>query len=202
MMSGRRRQRVGDDDAGGGGGADPDDDDEWAAMRASSRPDPEAGVGGGSGESGGGAADPARARRRRPRRRQRRRACDHHHCSHALVRRMAEAICICSMNSSSVCLWYRMDVAGQENKRASVEIFLKAAGYLDGAIQHALPKISPEKRKGLPVDLAEGILKAICMQAQGQIWKINFSNSLVLLHKFLLLVVELLFDSRSRDEFF
>nr|BAD45641.1 hypothetical protein [Oryza sativa Japonica Group] len=113
---------------------------------------------------------------------------------------MAEAICICSMNSSSVCLWYGMDVAGQG--RADVEIFLKAAGYLECAIQHALPKISPEKRKGLPVDLTEGILKAICMQAQGQIWKINFSNSLVLLHKFLLLAVELLFDSGSRDEFF
>ncbi|KAF0934568.1 hypothetical protein E2562_025659 [Oryza meyeriana var. granulata] len=56
----------------------------------------------------------------------------------------------------------------EENKRASVEIFLKAAGYLECAIQHVLPKISPEKRKGLPVDLAEGILKAICMQALGQ----------------------------------
>ncbi|KAL5212272.1 hypothetical protein ABZP36_023119 [Zizania latifolia] len=56
----------------------------------------------------------------------------------------------------------------EENKRASVEIFLKAAGYLECAIQHVLPRISPEKRKGLPVDLAEGILKAICMQALGQ----------------------------------
>ncbi|XP_006649195.1 uncharacterized protein LOC102704126 [Oryza brachyantha] len=56
----------------------------------------------------------------------------------------------------------------EENKRASVEIFLKAAGYLECAIQHVLPKMSPEKRKGLPVDLAEGILKAICMQALGQ----------------------------------
>ncbi|EEC80521.1 hypothetical protein OsI_22798 [Oryza sativa Indica Group] len=134
-------------------------------MRASSLPDPAAGAGaagGGSGESGGGAANPAQARRR-----QRRRACDHHHCRHALVWRMAEAICICSMNSSSVCLWYGMDVAGQG--RADVEIFLKAAGYLECAIQHALLKISPEKRwKGLPVDLTEGILKAICMQAQGQ----------------------------------
>uniref|UniRef100_A0A0E0PYD6 Uncharacterized protein n=1 Tax=Oryza rufipogon TaxID=4529 RepID=A0A0E0PYD6_ORYRU len=95
---------------------------------------------------------------------------------------MAEAICICSMNSSSVCLWYGMDVAGQ--------------GRADGKGGWS------QLRKGLPVDLAEGILKAICMQAQGQIWKINFSNSLVLLHKFLLLAVELLFDSGSRDEFF
>uniref|UniRef100_A0A0D9VMZ3 BRO1 domain-containing protein n=1 Tax=Leersia perrieri TaxID=77586 RepID=A0A0D9VMZ3_9ORYZ len=34
----------------------------------------------------------------------------------------------------------------EENKRASVEIFLKAAGYLECAIQHVLPKISPEQR--------------------------------------------------------
>lgn len=34
----------------------------------------------------------------------------------------------------------------EENKRASVEIFLKAAGYLECAIQHVLPRISPEKR--------------------------------------------------------
>ncbi|GJM87500.1 hypothetical protein PR202_ga03460 [Eleusine coracana subsp. coracana] len=56
----------------------------------------------------------------------------------------------------------------EENKRASVEIFLKASGYLECAIQHVLPRISPENRKGLPVDLAEGVLKAICMQALGQ----------------------------------
>ncbi|KAL6912303.1 hypothetical protein ACP4OV_001108 [Aristida adscensionis] len=68
----------------------------------------------------------------------------------------------------------------EENKRASVEIFLKASGYLECAIQHVLPRISPENRwelsfvtaiscrKGLPVDLTEGVLKALCMQALGQ----------------------------------
>ncbi|XP_062220820.1 uncharacterized protein LOC133920158 isoform X3 [Phragmites australis] len=56
----------------------------------------------------------------------------------------------------------------EDNKRASVEIFLKASGYLECAIQHVLPRLSPENRKGLPVDLAEGVLKAICMQALGQ----------------------------------
>ncbi|BAH93536.1 Os06g0503600 [Oryza sativa Japonica Group] len=75
--------------------------------------------------------------------------CDHHHCQHALVGCMAEAICICSMNSSSVCLWYGMDVAGQ--------------GRADGKGGWS------QLRKGLPVDLTEGILKAICMQAQGQV---------------------------------
>ncbi|XP_066328873.1 uncharacterized protein [Miscanthus floridulus] len=56
----------------------------------------------------------------------------------------------------------------EDNKRASVEIFLKASGFLECAIQHVLPRISPENRKGLPVDLSEGVLKAICMQALGQ----------------------------------
>lgn len=56
----------------------------------------------------------------------------------------------------------------EENKRASVEIFLKAAGHLECAMQHVLPRMSPEKRKGLPVDLSEGVLKATCMQALGQ----------------------------------
>ncbi|XP_066323082.1 uncharacterized protein [Miscanthus floridulus] len=56
----------------------------------------------------------------------------------------------------------------EDNKRASVETFLKASGFLECAIQHVLPRISPENRKGLPVDLSEGVLKAICMQALGQ----------------------------------
>ncbi|OQU86003.1 hypothetical protein SORBI_3004G354200 [Sorghum bicolor] len=32
----------------------------------------------------------------------------------------------------------------EDNKRASVEIFLKASGFLECAIQHVLPRISPE----------------------------------------------------------
>uniref|UniRef100_A0ACD5Z8S5 Uncharacterized protein n=2 Tax=Avena sativa TaxID=4498 RepID=A0ACD5Z8S5_AVESA len=56
----------------------------------------------------------------------------------------------------------------EENKRASVEVFLKAAGHLECAMQHVLPRMSPEKRKGLPVDLSEGVLRATCMQALGQ----------------------------------
>uniref|UniRef100_A0A453Q620 BRO1 domain-containing protein n=1 Tax=Aegilops tauschii subsp. strangulata TaxID=200361 RepID=A0A453Q620_AEGTS len=56
----------------------------------------------------------------------------------------------------------------EENKRASVEVFLKAAGHLECAMHQVLPRMSPEKRKGLPVDLSEGVLKATCMQALGQ----------------------------------
>lgn len=49
-----------------------------------------------------------------------------------------------------------------------MEIFLKAAGYLECAMKHVLPRMSPEKRKGLPLDLSESVLKATCMQALGQ----------------------------------
>ncbi|KQK17432.1 hypothetical protein BRADI_1g34441v3 [Brachypodium distachyon] len=34
----------------------------------------------------------------------------------------------------------------EENKQASVEIFLKPAGYLECAMQHVLPRMLPEKR--------------------------------------------------------
>lgn len=33
-----------------------------------------------------------------------------------------------------------------ESRRASIDIFLKAAGYLDFAIQHVLPQFPPELR--------------------------------------------------------
>lgn len=56
----------------------------------------------------------------------------------------------------------------EENRRASVDVFLKAAGYLDCAVRHVLPHLSPELRRNLPVDLAEGVLRALCLQALGQ----------------------------------
>ncbi|KAH9781084.1 BRO1 domain-containing protein [Citrus sinensis] len=56
----------------------------------------------------------------------------------------------------------------EESRRASVDIFLKAAGYLDCAVRHVLPQMSPELRRELPVDLAEGDLRALCLQALGQ----------------------------------
>ncbi|KAJ0970006.1 hypothetical protein J5N97_022883 [Dioscorea zingiberensis] len=56
----------------------------------------------------------------------------------------------------------------EEGKRNSVDVFLKAAGYLDCAIRHVLPQIPPEVRRDLPIDLAEEVLRALCMQALGQ----------------------------------
>ncbi|KAL8132668.1 uncharacterized protein LOC141712184 isoform X2 [Apium graveolens] len=56
----------------------------------------------------------------------------------------------------------------EENRRSSIDIFLKAAGYLDCAVRHILPQLPPELRRHLPVDLAEGVLRALCLQALGQ----------------------------------
>ncbi|KAJ1271957.1 hypothetical protein BS78_06G166200 [Paspalum vaginatum] len=56
----------------------------------------------------------------------------------------------------------------EESRRATVDVFLKAAGYLDCAIRHVLPRIPLELRRQLPVDLAEGNLKALSLQALGQ----------------------------------
>lgn len=46
--------------------------------------------------------------------------------------------------SSSFFLCVCVSVA--ESRRASVDIFLKAAGYLDCAVRHVLPQMSPELR--------------------------------------------------------
>ncbi|XP_052180728.1 uncharacterized protein LOC127793944 isoform X2 [Diospyros lotus] len=56
----------------------------------------------------------------------------------------------------------------EENKRASIEIFIKAAGFLDCAVRQVLPLLPAELRRDLPVDLAEGVLRALCLQALGQ----------------------------------
>ncbi|KAL1819812.1 hypothetical protein DCAR_0416130 [Daucus carota subsp. sativus] len=56
----------------------------------------------------------------------------------------------------------------EESRRSSIDIFLKAAGYLDCAIQQVLPQLPPELRRNLPVDLSEGVLRALCLQALGQ----------------------------------
>ncbi|KAI7750237.1 hypothetical protein M8C21_014672 [Ambrosia artemisiifolia] len=56
----------------------------------------------------------------------------------------------------------------EESRRSAIDILLKAAGYLDCAVKHILPQLSPEHRRDLPVDLAEGVLRALCLQALGQ----------------------------------
>ncbi|XP_020593671.1 uncharacterized protein LOC110033869 [Phalaenopsis equestris] len=56
----------------------------------------------------------------------------------------------------------------EESRRAAIEILLRAAGYLEFAAQHVLAQIPLEKRRDLPIDLAEGKLRALCMQALAQ----------------------------------
>ncbi|KAF8407412.1 hypothetical protein HHK36_006543 [Tetracentron sinense] len=56
----------------------------------------------------------------------------------------------------------------EESRRASIDVFLKAAGYLDCAVRHVLPQLPTELRRDLPVDLAEGVLRGLCLQALGQ----------------------------------
>ncbi|XP_010248876.1 PREDICTED: uncharacterized protein LOC104591623 isoform X2 [Nelumbo nucifera] len=56
----------------------------------------------------------------------------------------------------------------EESRRTSIDVFLKAAGFLDCALNHVIPQLPPELRRVLPVDLREGTLQALCMQALGQ----------------------------------
>lgn len=56
----------------------------------------------------------------------------------------------------------------EESRRSAIDILLKAAGYLDCAVRHILPQLPLEHRRDLPVDLAEGVLRALCLQALGQ----------------------------------
>ncbi|KAL3512994.1 hypothetical protein ACH5RR_025711 [Cinchona calisaya] len=56
----------------------------------------------------------------------------------------------------------------EESRRSCIDVFLKAAGYLDCAVRQVLPQIPSEQRRNLPVDLAEGVLRALCLQALGQ----------------------------------
>lgn len=56
----------------------------------------------------------------------------------------------------------------EENRRRSIDVLLKAAGYLDCSIHHVLPQMPLELRRNLPADLSEEELHALCMQALGQ----------------------------------
>ncbi|KAG6404269.1 hypothetical protein SASPL_136515 [Salvia splendens] len=79
-----------------------------------------------------------------------------------------------SLSQANLLLLPRTSVDGyqpkltEESRRSSVDVFLKAAGYLDCAIRHVLPQLPDELRRNLPVDLAEGVLRALCLQALGQ----------------------------------
>ncbi|XP_043808007.1 uncharacterized protein LOC110609292 isoform X2 [Manihot esculenta] len=65
-----------------------------------------------------------------------------------------------------------------ESRRASIDIFLKAAGYLDCAVRHVLPQFPAALRRDLPVDLAEGVLRALCLQALGQVVDIQLGMAI------------------------
>ncbi|KAB2625820.1 hypothetical protein D8674_017480 [Pyrus ussuriensis x Pyrus communis] len=54
-------------------------------------------------------------------------------------------------------------------RRASIDIFVKVAGYLDCAVRHDLPQLPIDCKRNLPIDLAEGVLGAPCLQALGQV---------------------------------
>ncbi|KAA8542899.1 hypothetical protein F0562_024066 [Nyssa sinensis] len=56
----------------------------------------------------------------------------------------------------------------EDSRKASIDVFLKAAGYLDCAVRHVLPQLPTHLRRDLPVDLAEGVLRALCLQALSQ----------------------------------
>ncbi|XP_073147204.1 uncharacterized protein [Henckelia pumila] len=79
-----------------------------------------------------------------------------------------------SLSQANLLLLPRTSIDGyqpklsEENRRSSVDVFLKAAGYLDCAVRHVLPQFPNELRRNLPVDLAEGVLRALCLQALGQ----------------------------------
>ncbi|GAB4850503.1 hypothetical protein Ancab_029809 [Ancistrocladus abbreviatus] len=62
----------------------------------------------------------------------------------------------------------RQPKVSDENRKASIDVFLKAAGYLDCAVRNVIPQLSAESRRNLPVDLAEGVLRALSLQALGQ----------------------------------
>ncbi|PKA54012.1 hypothetical protein AXF42_Ash016177 [Apostasia shenzhenica] len=60
------------------------------------------------------------------------------------------------------------DKHAAESRQRSIDVLVKAAGYLDCAIHHVLPQIPLDLRRNLPVDISEGELFALCMQALGQ----------------------------------
>ncbi|KAE9467050.1 hypothetical protein C3L33_01049, partial [Rhododendron williamsianum] len=71
-----------------------------------------------------------------------------------------------SLSQANLCCYLLFDVA--ESRRTSIDVLLKAAGYLDCAVRQVLPLLPTELRRGLPVDLTEGVLRALCLQALGQ----------------------------------
>ncbi|XP_043695199.1 uncharacterized protein LOC122645868 isoform X1 [Telopea speciosissima] len=63
---------------------------------------------------------------------------------------------------------YQPKVSEVESRRTSIDVFLRAAGYLDFAVRYVIPQLPSELRGSLTLDLAEGVLRALCLQALGQ----------------------------------
>uniref|UniRef100_A0A0D6R8E4 BRO1 domain-containing protein n=1 Tax=Araucaria cunninghamii TaxID=56994 RepID=A0A0D6R8E4_ARACU len=66
----------------------------------------------------------------------------------------------------------------EENKKASIDMFLKAGGYLDYGARHILIQIPNEVKSKLPTDLHEGVLQAISAQALGQCVEIQLGMAI------------------------
>eukprot|EP01018_Ginkgo_biloba_P033939 Gb_40897 [translate_table: standard] len=64
------------------------------------------------------------------------------------------------------------------NRKAAIDIFLKAAGFLECGVQYVLPQIPQEVKSKLPADLEEAVLQAFSGQALGQCLKDAFVTNL------------------------
>lgn len=60
------------------------------------------------------------------------------------------------------------DRAAEDNRKAAVDMLLKASGKLECAINSVMPKLSEELKGKLPADLSECVLRALSLQALGQ----------------------------------
>ncbi|KAF3786983.1 hypothetical protein EJ110_NYTH12641 [Nymphaea thermarum] len=59
--------------------------------------------------------------------------------------------------------------------KTGIELLLKAAGYLEYGVHHALVNLTPDAKRMLPKDLEETMLEAISHQALGQAIEIQLS---------------------------
>ncbi|XP_031474927.1 uncharacterized protein LOC116247105 isoform X2 [Nymphaea colorata] len=59
--------------------------------------------------------------------------------------------------------------------KTAIELLLKAAGYLEYGVHHALVNLTPDAKRMLPKDLEETMLEAISHQALGQAIEIQLS---------------------------
>jgi hypothetical protein len=81
---------------------------------------------------------------------------------------------ILAFQEVNVCLTPRAAADGyipkvtEENKKNAVEILLKASQFLECALSSVLPRLPNDVKAKLPVDLSEGVLRALEQQALGQ----------------------------------